>query len=172
MRGTPRDGGRDVRRLTLLLLLLAGTVTWNVGVAGAVARPSGARVVRPAIVGGESHSCALLANGTVKCWGDNFYGQLGNGTDTPSISPVAVTGLANVVAIASGAWHSCALLADGSARCWGYNNDGELGHGSGPHSSTPVVVSGLVNATAITGGAAHTCALLATGTVKCWGAKL
>jgi alpha-tubulin suppressor-like RCC1 family protein len=127
-----------------------------------------------AISAGAAHTCALLADGSARCWGSNFNGQIGDGTrfeDRPT--PVAVSGLTNAVAIAAGGFHTCALLADGSARCWGSNFNGQIGDGtSGGNRPTPVAVTGLTNAVAITAGgffAGHTCALLADGTARCWG---
>jgi len=120
-------------------------------------------------MGGVAYNCALLSDGTAKCWGYNSYGQLGNGTTTRSTTPVSVSGLSNAVAIATGRYHTCALLNDGTAKCWGYNIYGQLGNGSTNTSTTPVSVSGLHNAVAITTGAYHTCALLNDGTAKCWG---
>ena len=115
------------------------------------------------------HTCALLSDGTAKCWGYNGYGQLGDGTTSNRYIPVSVSGLTNAVAIASGAYHTCALLSNGTAKCWGLNNYGQLGDGSTSNRYTPVSVSGLTNAVAIASGEYHTCALLSDGTAKCWG---
>jgi alpha-tubulin suppressor-like RCC1 family protein len=125
-----------------------------------------------AIAAGGSHSCALLSNGTVKCWGRNEHGELGNGTtgdSTNSNTPVSVSGISNATAIAAGPADTCAVLSDGTAECWGFNASGQLGNGTTTDSATPVSVSGITNAAAISAGAYHSCALLSDGTVKCWG---
>ncbi len=82
------------------------------------------------IAAADDHTCALLANQTVKCWGLNSKGQLGDGTTSDSSTPVKVAGLTDVVQIALGDAYTCALLASGDVQCWGWNNFGELGNGS------------------------------------------
>lgn len=82
-----------------------------------------------AVATGSNHSCALFANGTVRCWGDNSFGQLGDGTQTNRNTPVLVQGLTNVLAITAGDEHTCALLANGTMRCWGRRDDFRLGRG-------------------------------------------
>jgi alpha-tubulin suppressor-like RCC1 family protein len=130
--------------------------------------------------GGGNFACALLMGGTVECWGDNQYGELGNGsTATNSWTPVAVSGLTGVTAISAGNYDACALLMGGTVKCWGDNEYGELDDGpaTGPEmcsgypcSSTPVAISGLTGVTAISaGGGSSICVLLSGGTVKCWG---
>ena len=69
---------------------------------------------------GGYHTCAIVAGGAVKCWGNNSFGELGDGTSVSrSTSPVAVIGLTGVLAIAAGQQHTCALLPSGAVDCWG-----------------------------------------------------
>jgi len=148
--------------------------------------PAGAAASIPnagRLAAGNGHSCAVLAAGTVKCWGLNSDGELGNGTTTNASSPVTVTGLIGVRAVTAGDYHACALLDNGTVQCWGYNFHGELGvNHRGPAlctrrpsttgeacSTTPVTVAGLTGVSALAAGAYQTCALLTAGTVKCWG---
>jgi hypothetical protein len=105
---------------------------------------------------GVSHTCAVLNDGTLRCWGDNGIGQLGNGTNTPSKLPVIVSGISNAVAVSAGDYHTCALLNNGTLRCWGYNFYGQLGDGTNILWYFPVPVSGISNAVAVSAGWFHT----------------
>ena len=81
------------------------------------------------IAAGSWHSLALRAGGTVRAWGRNEYGQLGDGTKTDRITPVAVSGLSGVQALAAGRCHSLALLEDGTLRAWGPTTTASSGTG-------------------------------------------
>jgi len=121
---------------------------------------------------GQSHSLALLENGTVMAWGANTEGELGNGTMTESDVPVEVKGLIEVTAISAGYEHSLALLKDGTVMAWGENFSGQLGDGTKERRDVPVAVTGLKEVVAISAGAHMSLALLKTGTVMAWGLNL
>jgi alpha-tubulin suppressor-like RCC1 family protein len=122
---------------------------------------------------GRSHSLVVLADGKVKAFGVNFYGQLGNGksgSGQNQISPVEVSGITNAVAVSAGNDHSLVLLNDGSVKAFGDNRFGQLGNGTSDSSSNiPVTVSGITNAIAISAGRIHSLVLLSNGTVKAFG---
>jgi alpha-tubulin suppressor-like RCC1 family protein len=115
-------------------------------------------------------SCALLAGGSVECWGGNDQGQLGNDSTTDSHVPVPAAGLSSgVLALAGGPHDACALSA-GSVACWGSNAHYQLGNSAGLVSLAPVVVAGLApGVLAVAAGGYHTCALTSVGAVQCWG---
>lgn len=153
-------------------------LTANVNITGA----SGASVVQLALGGG--HSCALLDNGAVRCWGDNLDGQLGiGGTDNvgdgPGEMPPADVNLggASAVQIAAGRDHACAILTTGAVRCWGSGGSGRLGTGGtqtlgdnpGELPLTTDADLGGTRAVQIAAGDFHTCALLEDDSVRCWG---
>jgi alpha-tubulin suppressor-like RCC1 family protein len=121
------------------------------------------------VAGGDLHACALIAGGRVECWGDNSYGELGDGTKTERTAPVTLTGITTARQVSAGGYHTCALLDGGSVACWGYNGDGQLGDGTMTDRLRPVAVEGIRHAIMISAGFYETCALLAGGAVTCWG---
>ena len=121
---------------------------------------------------GVLHTCAVTTAGAAKCWGNNFYSQLGDGSDINRLSPVQVTGLdAGVAAIGAGYHHSFARMADATLRCWGSNYYGETGTGAETSShNTPAHVAGLGSQVASFAlGSHHACAVLVDGGLQCWG---
>ena len=148
----------------------------------------GAGRTATAISAGADHTCAVLDNGQVRCWGDGSHGQLGYGSvedvgddETPGMVPPVDLGDGNTaVAISAGGEHSCAVLENGSVRCWGNGAEGRLGYGNTSaigDDETPGIVGPVDlgqgrSAAAIAAGPEHTCALLDNGSVRCWGPNL
>jgi len=123
------------------------------------------------ISSGGDHTCALTTSGGAKCWGNNFHGQLGDGTVKVRYTPVDVTGLASgIISVSSGYMHTCAVTSTGSLKCWGDNDRGQLGDGKTTDSYTPVDITDITSGvTSISSGGSHTCAVTTSGGVKCWG---
>ncbi len=185
--------GRVVRRFTVVLivpmLLVAALVASPPPAAAdgneAPGNPAGSR----ALTTGEFHSCAILANGSVRCWGLGGQGQLGAGDtvsrgDDPDemgafLPAVSLGSGRTAIALTAGSVHTCAILDNGSVKCWGDNTSGQLGlgdtanRGDGPNEmgdNLPAVNLGTGRtATTVGAGAFHTCAILDTGALKCWG---
>jgi cysteine-rich repeat protein len=142
-----------------------------------------------AISAGADHACAILDDGTVKCWGRNSYGQLGLGDkvyhgDNPgemgdNLPAINLGTGKKAVTISAGGFHTCALLNDGTVKCWGNNFYGQLGLGDTDDrgdaagemgDSLPAVNLGAGKlVVGLAAGTNHTCALLSDNTVKCWG---
>ena len=131
------------------------------------------------ISAGQKHACAIIENGTARCWGDSTSGKLGDGSlqggGRPSPAQVTEsirtrTSLRKIVQISAGNNHTCVVLRDGAAKCWGISTSGQLGNGTKVATeSAPIDVIEIDNAVSISAGSEHTCALLADKTVKCWG---
>jgi len=120
------------------------------------------------IAAGRNHGCALTADGSLRCWGDNSAGQLG-GVAMPG-EAVTVAGLkSRAIHVAAGMLHTCAVLVDATVWCWGDNSSGQLGDGTKTSSTIPVQVLGLTTATMVATAPSHTCALLADRSMCCWG---
>ena len=123
------------------------------------------------VTGGRQHTCGLDDIGHAWCWGENFLGELGDGTNTDRVSPVAVVGGHTFVQVTAADEHVCALDETGQAFCWGRNHIGQLGDGTTMNRSSPVAVFGGHPFAQISGGTLNTCALDRTGQAFCWGAN-
>ena len=122
------------------------------------------------ITAGWSYVCAVLTDGTARCFGQNAYGSLGDGTTTTSFTPRTVLGVSNAVAIDSGTRHVCVRTTTGELYCWGDNTNGQVGDGTRSlMHPTPSRAGTLVDVVDVACGGDHTCATRATGEVVCWG---
>ncbi len=201
--GSPAAGGVDAGGLHSCAVLVAGNVRcWGYGANGQLGYANtdtigddetpasvgpvslGAGHTARAIAAGDYHTCAILDDGSVRCWGYGADGRLGYAntndvSDPSSVGPVDLGGH-RAQAVTAGSAHTCAILDDGSVRCWGYGGgglprDGRLGYGNTdnvgdnetPGSLGPVKLGG--RAVAISAGGTHTCAILDDGNVRCWG---
>jgi alpha-tubulin suppressor-like RCC1 family protein len=121
---------------------------------------------------GATYSCALLTDGSVRCWGENVCGLLGAETPAFSALPLGIPGLGGAVDVAIGGRAACAVLANGSVRCWGCNDGGVFGTPAPDRSSIPIVVPEISGATAVAvaaaGSSPYACALVSGGAVLCW----
>lgn len=174
-----------------LMLVLETLVVILVPPTPATASPAEAPLgpaAASALSAGYGHTCVIDAQDQIRCWGENDFGELGNGAESEPVGDdeLAETAVAvnlgpgrKAVAVAAGGSHTCALMDTGRVRCWGLNTEGQLGfgdpdiivHGNDEPvaSRPPLRLGGQVRS--ITAGRQHTCALLADGDVRCWGAN-
>ncbi|MEA2697013.1 MAG: hypothetical protein QOI66_1284 [Myxococcales bacterium] len=136
----------------------------------------------------STHACALLEGGSARCWGEDVFGQLGDGQMTFAVArPIAVSGLSDLAAVVAGYGYSCGLVRDGAVACWGNDIWNQIGDEKGDGGSSAdggrnisvsaptgvdglgPVVDGLVTAGAADSEGAYTCAHMADETVQCWG---
>ena len=123
-----------------------------------------------AVAARGEQSCAVIGDGTVKCWGLNADGRLGVGNTSYTIDkPTAVMGLSGVMKLAMGYEASCALKSDSTVWCWGANYFGQVGDASYQGRSAPVQIAGVTGAKDVASGGSHACAIDGDGNVLCWG---
>jgi len=125
------------------------------------------------------HACGLTATGAVYCWGDNRFGQLGQGTTSPSSStvPLAVAPGTVFRSISAGGTHSCGVTTAGDVLCWGNDSSWQVGVGANPIGTAavvatptrPVFAAPQPSFVSVSAGATHTCAITDTGALWCWG---
>jgi hypothetical protein len=144
-----KDGGKAID---------AGSAAVAIDAAVAPAKP-----VPTKVVVGMHASCAVMSDATLRCWGANAQGQLGDGTTPDHPTPVTPA-LKGVLDVALGAAHACALLDDGSVACWG-----DIGFGKGDHLAQPTGVPGVNDAKRIFALGAASCATMSNGAFVCWG---
>lgn len=120
-----------------------------------------------AVDGQPAHTCAILKDTTVYCWGAGTVGQLGRGFSQNSAKPEQVVSLVNITQLALGAAHTCALKSDGQLYCWGLNTSGQVGKGMNSSEDTPLPIIGGIKQ--VGAGYSHTCAVTTGGALLCWG---
>jgi alpha-tubulin suppressor-like RCC1 family protein len=113
-------------------------------------------------------TCALMESHTVRCWGRNEWGGVGDGTRTDRNTAVLVKGLSGVAQVDVGLLHACAVLDDGTVRCWGSNSSGQLHDGSNNDRTVPVVAQGITNVAQVSLGESQSCARHRDNTLECW----
>ncbi len=158
----------ELRGMTAFIAVMA------VLVIGMLTHPAFAQT-DPSVFAGGTHSLVLKSDGTVRAWGNNSDGQLGDGTTTSRPTPVEVPGLSNVIAVSTGAAHTLALKSDGTVWAWGGNDHGQLGDNSTKDRTAPVQVRGetleLSDIIDISASDDHSLALKSDGTVWAWGSN-
>jgi alpha-tubulin suppressor-like RCC1 family protein len=126
------------------------------------------------VMAGSYHTCGIMGSGKAYCWGDNSFGQLGDGTTSSSLSPVvtpvAVQGGLRFRNVTVGRFYTCGVTTDDRAYCWGYNGSGQLGIGTfGDSRQVPTAVVGGFAFHSVSAGSRHTCGLTTANRAVCWG---
>jgi alpha-tubulin suppressor-like RCC1 family protein len=117
----------------------------------------------------DSHSCGILNNNTLKCWGYNGWGQLGDGTTVNRSSPVTIDSGTGYQRVSAGYHHVCGITSSSALKCWGRNNSGQLGDGTTIMRTTPISIDGSTSYQRVSSGYYYTCGITTSGVLKCWG---
>lgn len=133
-------------------------------------RVAGEHVFRRIRPGGE-HTCGLDVNHRYFCWGNNVFGQLGDGTRTTRLRPVPVVGGLTFVQVSAGGMHTCGVTSAHLAYCWGRNETGELGDGSATRRLRPIKVAGGLQFGGVSAGVGHSCGVTTGKRAYCWGSN-
>jgi alpha-tubulin suppressor-like RCC1 family protein len=126
-------------------------------------------VLFASIIAGGDHSCGLRSDGAAYCWGNNDFGELGDGSLTSRLTPVSVSGGYVFTQIVAGADHTCGLTTTGKAYCWGRGDEGQLGNGGTGIAAAPAAVEGGLVFASLGTGYYHTCGVTSAGKAYCWG---
>jgi alpha-tubulin suppressor-like RCC1 family protein len=169
------DSGYRVANITGTTCTVSqnGTATaWNSTIVQNCAVTATFTTINSKVSAGYTHSVTATSDGTVWAWGDNLYGQLGNGAKVNSSVAVQVSGLSDITAVSGGEYHTVALVkSDGTVWTWGSNSNGQLGDGTTTDNSVPRPVSGLSDVVSVAAGGYHTIAVKFDGTVWAWGSN-
>lgn len=121
---------------------------------------------------GPNQTCAIIQGGDLYCWGNNFNGQLADGTNNDSATPIKINNISGVNTVSVGGLHICATTTAKTLYCWGGNQYAQLGDGTTDERRVPTLVMGLGDVKAVLAGSAHTCTLLDDDKVSCWGLNM
>jgi alpha-tubulin suppressor-like RCC1 family protein len=121
------------------------------------------------VTAGGHHTCVLVSDSSIWCWGRNDNGQLGDGTNQNSPVPVPVNPSPAAAHVSAGGQHTCAIATGGQVFCWGTNDSGQLGIGTTTSHNTPQQVGNFTNGGGVSAGLYHTCVFLSDQTARCWG---
>ena len=145
---------------TLVVALLVSSAASQAATSAQAGKQAALSTTVSSLSVGYSHACAVISDGSLRCWGLNGGGQLGDGTTTNRPTPVTVAGIATATQVSAGYQHTCARLSDGTVMCWGQNNEGQLGIPNDPPWTrpSPLQVPGISTATQVAAGRSHSCA--------------